>query len=341
MTASGRNAAGDRQQSTGRSRVRAVLGALALLGGLATGAAATECVRVVGTNRVTGLANFVGVTDGEPTDAATFLDLYAYTFGVSNPTEQLRLIRVDTDFTGAKHSRYQEVYFGVPVFGAGLIVHQRETGEITDANGDFFPIPPALDPVPTLDRDTAAQIALDAFGHDGNPTVSSEDLTIVNPRWYGGTDRGIHLVYYIQLDRVFPFDEEGFFIDAHVGVIIDRFNMLLSLQPLAAPPAAAADATPTPAADCVPPHGADPATPTPSLTPSATVTASPTATPLPPSVTPTASATHTATGADAADDGDGGCSITPSPRRTLLLPLVAPLVLAHRARRRRTRHSQR
>ena len=109
------------------------------------------------------------------------------------------------------------------VFSGVLRIHQDEGGAVRAANGDFYPLPDTLNTIPTIEMDTAAEVAR-ARLEEGAPALDHSELVIVDPGWYGDPPAGAHLAYYLVLTDATAGISEAFFVDAHSGKILDRWN---------------------------------------------------------------------------------------------------------------------
>lgn len=187
-------------------------------------------------NRVTGLASFIRAKDGgaipvEPAQAAAapgpddFLRSYGPLFGVTDAANQLVREKTNRDDIGYTHSSFRQFHNGVPVFGGVVRVHQDKSGAIRSGSGDFFPIPAALNPVPTRSAKDAVAAANKRLNLPAS-TVEQNDLIIVDPGWYGDPPAGVHLAYQLILSDRAAGVREAFFIDAHTGKILDQWNLL-------------------------------------------------------------------------------------------------------------------
>ncbi len=189
-------------------------------------------------SRKTGLATFVraphggaieipvAVADGgAQAGPVDFLNSHGRLFGVTAPEAELALDKVTGDEIANTHSIYRQMFRGVPVFGGRLQVHQNPIGAVVAANGNFFPIPNSLNHVPTLAGNEAegrAQATLAAV----NTVVEKNELVVVDPGWYGDPPAGAHLAYHVILADEAAGVREAFFIDAHTGKVLDRWNLL-------------------------------------------------------------------------------------------------------------------
>ena len=76
------------------------------------------------------------------------------------PASTLQVAQIFTDGLGATHVKFSQMYGGLKVFGAEVIVHMNDRG-ITAVNGNFIP-DLALDPRPVLSEAAAAEKALES-----------------------------------------------------------------------------------------------------------------------------------------------------------------------------------
>jgi Zn-dependent metalloprotease len=146
-------------------------------------------------------------------------------FALSNAEKQLRPAGSHTDASGQTHTTYHQVHDGVPVFAGVLKVHQDPAGRFIAANGDAFRVPAKLSVRPTLPAAQAEAIARARFALPGLVLEQSE-LVVVDPGWYGDPSIGPHLAYHVVLRDAPGSIREAFFIDAHSGRMLDRWNML-------------------------------------------------------------------------------------------------------------------
>lgn len=167
----------------------------------------------------------LGATAGGVESApAAFLQGYGHLFGVAAPQAELSLKRVFGDELANTHTVYEQVHRGVPVFGARLQVHQNALGAVVSANGQYFPLPNGLGTAPTLTAEQAIANARSTM-ETIDPNVDKSQLVIVDPGWYGDVPAGPHLAYHIVLESLADGVREAFFIDAHTGKILDRWDL--------------------------------------------------------------------------------------------------------------------
>ncbi|HSH05618.1 MAG TPA: M4 family metallopeptidase [Anaerolineae bacterium] len=170
-----------------------------------------------------------------------FLAEYGDLFGITNPAAQLEELSVWTDAVGDTHFEYRQVYNGVDVFAGLFFVHVDENNSIKSANGVFVP-DLSVNTTPRLSAEEAGAVAELAV----NGQVSSFDAVsiLANSAPAAATDaklyvyrdgllRGIvgtnHLVYEFLVTNGADV-REYVYVDAHKGAIINRIDMLHSID---------------------------------------------------------------------------------------------------------------
>jgi Zn-dependent metalloprotease len=225
----------DHTRRSRQAQRRLVVTLLVMAGGGIPARAAEPQGLTVRRSAGTGLATFVTASDGtaipvlagagrtkvEPLD---FFDQHGALFGVSRPSEQLRLERTRVDALGIEHTTFRQVHRGVPVFTGELKVHQDAGGGVLAVNGDFYPMDEKLSTQPNLDADSALTIAR-AHSLAADAAAVRSELTIVDPGWYGDPPRGAHLAWYLELTDSNGRSAEAFFLDAHTGDVLDRWDL--------------------------------------------------------------------------------------------------------------------
>ncbi len=155
-------------------------------------------------------------------DPLAILRSHGAAFGVTAPETELSLMTTSVCVLGDLHSRYQQVFGGVPVFTGQLIVHQHPDGTFTAVNGDFYPIPKNTPTEPLLTAGDALFLVGGALGSPDARGIESE-LVIVDPRWYGDLPiGGVHLAWrlIVELPGV---STDQILIDAIDGAMLDRW----------------------------------------------------------------------------------------------------------------------
>jgi len=151
--------------------------------------------------------------------ARGFLRRYKNLYKMRDPDAELSTLRVATDRIGMDHVRFQQVYQGLPVFGAQMITHLRGK-EITSVNGAYIPeIEVSVEPA--LSGEEAIEIAKGDLGDE--EAVLSEEGTELGI--YHDGEEG-HLAWQLRLFSYAPLGRWVYFVDAHEGQIILKFNTI-------------------------------------------------------------------------------------------------------------------
>jgi Zn-dependent metalloprotease/glutaredoxin len=164
--------------------------------------------------------------------ADAFLASHAGSLGLGDPLEELAPQSVQADQIGMTHLRYQQVYEGIPVFGAQAVVHLGADGQVSSANGELVS-EIAVDTTPSLSSDEAAALAQaylreqDSSGSVVSAQSLGTQLYVLNPSILDGYDDwSSHLVWEVHLYRDQPAVDELVYVDAHSGsIVFQQSNM--------------------------------------------------------------------------------------------------------------------
>lgn len=169
--------------------------------------------------QVTASGGGVHATPAEP------MRVYGAWFGVTDADAQLKAGRSTVDLVrGDRHTTFEQVHHGVPVFAGVLKLHQDERGRFISINGRFRKIPDTLELVARIAPDQALTAARAEV--PGLPVVASPPtLTIVDPGWYGDPPRGARLAYEFSLSDENMARAQVFFVDAATGEILDDWSL--------------------------------------------------------------------------------------------------------------------
>ncbi len=157
--------------------------------------------------------------------------------GVEAPEAEFVARRSHTDEQGNWHVRLEQVYRGIPVYGAEVIAH-TEGSVFTALNGRYYPTPTLSSTTPTL---SAAEAIAHARAHLG---PHKTEWTEAERALVGGQECRAELVIY-HVDR--QHDRERlawvvtlyadllhrkvYFIDAHDGTILYHFDHTCRISP--------------------------------------------------------------------------------------------------------------
>ena len=200
----------------------------------------------VSTRKSTGVAGFVRVErngDLLPTSAAgapraksdDFLAQFGEAFGIQD-TSQLVLTSRFTDALGATHLTYEQVFHGVPVFGAVLRVHLDAQNRLTAVNGVFVP-GIDLGTSPKLSAAEAGRRAIEEVAADppvdqngeaadaskGDLTAKSTTLMVYRTGLIRDVAGSNQLAYEVVVTNGSSV-REFVYVHAHAGKILNRYS---------------------------------------------------------------------------------------------------------------------
>ena len=206
----------------------------------------------VSTSKATGVAQFVSLEpaslsfdmamsgdEAAKAQAMSFLKVHGDVFGIRDPQDELQVTSVKTDFAGARHVSYQQVYQGVPVFAGVLRVHFDKQGQLTAANGTFIPAL-ELDATPSLSASAADTIAVaevsKPFRQKGNRRTAASDVTARGTTLYvfrtnlaQGISGHNHLAYQVEVGNGSNV-REFVYVDAHSGKVLDQITGIYDVK---------------------------------------------------------------------------------------------------------------
>ncbi len=158
----------------------------------------------------------------EPGIALDFFDQNRTSFGISSPSEELKLRSSERDELGMIHIRFDQYYESVRVMGGDMGAHFTAEGVLRVVNGTFRPLI-AVDAKPGLSEQEAvvrAQTDLESFFGKGHP--SPPELVIFP--W----DDRFYLCWRLFLYSETPLGRWEYLVDAHSGEIIFNANRIMN-----------------------------------------------------------------------------------------------------------------
>lgn len=188
--------------------------------------AAAQERAVVRRSRHGGEVTMVKFAGRNPATPAALLREHGTWFGVVDSDRQLREARsfVD-DVRGHRHTRFEQIHQGIPVFASELILHQDDRGRFLSLNGRFRKIPEALNVIPHILADDAIAVARREMT-ELTIVASPPRLVIVDPGWYGDPPRGARLAWEVHLSDGGSGRAHAYFIDAASGEILDEWSLI-------------------------------------------------------------------------------------------------------------------
>jgi hypothetical protein len=153
--------------------------------------------------------------------ARAFLEHYAALWRLDDPRAELRQHKIQVDKSGASHVRFAQVWQGLPIPGAEIVVHLDRERRVKVVGGSYFESPRNVGTTPALDAEAARAAAARETG-----TEPCRDCTVelvvfadreVEPRlaWRVAPPKSRY-----QLDEVT--------VDAETGAILRRLPTSLS-----------------------------------------------------------------------------------------------------------------
>lgn len=164
----------------------------------------------------------------------SFLNSIKNELKINNTDEEFRLVSDDTDDLGLRHLKLEQTYRNIPIYGGEAVIHTNKSGVAEFLMGKVFPSP-NLNVTPNISANAAIELSLKDLGKNtiiqktGNikqflnldPDVA--ELKILNE------NKKSNLVYYITV-RPNILERWVYFIDAHSGEVVSKFNHTCTLD---------------------------------------------------------------------------------------------------------------
>ena len=162
------------------------------------------------------------------------LAVYGREFGLSNPSQDLQLLSVQSQDNGRSSTRYQQVHQGIPILAGEIIVNQDSRGRLLSMSGEISP-DLSISVEPALTSREAADLALRAISKQYG--LDPSDLSVNNPeRWIFDerllrpSARPVELVWRSEVSGVDRMDiRELVLINAQTGGVSLHFNQVDTL----------------------------------------------------------------------------------------------------------------
>lgn len=162
-----------------------------------------------------------------------FLEKNKATLGIEKPKDELKVISEENDEAGGTHIRMQQLIGEVPIYGAELVLHLKQS-QVTSLNGRAFRTQ-NIDVNPSFQAQKAIELAFNDLGK--STILQTQGLTgqltqfqknevelIVYP--IGGKFR---LAYQLSV-RPNLLERWVYFVDAHTGEVLDKFSHTCTLD---------------------------------------------------------------------------------------------------------------
>ncbi len=159
-----------------------------------------------------------------------FIRQHRSELGLRQSQQQLIPIKQQVDQLKMRHIRYQQIYHGVPVFGAQLFVHLNQDNDVAISTGRIVPAM-NVSTQPTLTVNQAIVQAKQYWREQYNDDVfagvitQGQTLYIFDKRFIlNQPNQTAHLVWEIILNQTQPRRRERYYIDAHSGALVYQFS---------------------------------------------------------------------------------------------------------------------
>jgi hypothetical protein len=156
--------------------------------------------------------------------AIYYLSAYRAVFHLRDPTDEMFVKGASTDALGYTHVRLRQVYAGLPVWGAELIVHFDAADRIYLVNGHYLPTPDGVNRQPHLSEAQALGLAARSVGQTqcGDCRIQLMVFGVGRPK--------PALAYQVSV-RLAPTEQWIVFIDAESGQVLDRYSAVPTAAP--------------------------------------------------------------------------------------------------------------
>ncbi len=155
--------------------------------------------------------------------------------GINDPINEFVETKTSIDEQGNRHIRMQQVYRGIPIFGKEVILHE-ERNHITSLNGLFAATPESINTTPTINIEENRELVKTDIGSPikdidrsvpGHKNLEqwTQELVILPSE----DDAVFTLAYHntVYTDIITRIE---YFVDAHTGKVIDKYESLCKLH---------------------------------------------------------------------------------------------------------------
>ncbi len=152
-------------------------------------------------------------------------------------SDEMRLERTLKGKNGFTHSKFQQFYNNIPVFGSAYTLHSKN-GQVQRASGYYLPLIQPFDPI-TISKDQALRMAIrhmdaELYAWEDNamknfPSRNSKptpELVIIDAA-FPASSGNYKLAYQIDMFSTQPFDKQRYFIDTRTGQVILSLPLLM------------------------------------------------------------------------------------------------------------------
>ncbi|GEM_PF-2480183 len=152
--------------------------------------------------------------------AIAFMSAHHSAFKLLRPSEELKVSSFNVEGSGQKHIRLSQIFEGIPVRAAEIIVHLNRSNQVCLVEGRYIPTPSGLSIRPLItDKEALRKTAADLKQEDC-PGCRSELII------FSDTSVKSYLAY-----RVIAKPAWEYFIDAQTGNILAKLSTIRNFNP--------------------------------------------------------------------------------------------------------------
>ena len=153
-----------------------------------------------------------------------FLNEYVDLFNITDIDQQLRLVETSQTSDGGTTLQYNQIYNGIPVYGAEMMFHISASGVLDWYEGVYISNL-SMDTSGSINEQQALETIKEYLGEDQVDIINSPELLVYNPKGVGLQDPDdMLLVWYFEIASETTF--KGFFVDAKNNMVINTLPLL-------------------------------------------------------------------------------------------------------------------
>lgn len=152
--------------------------------------------------------------------AIRFFQDFRTLFKLRDVEKELSAVKVKSDDLGWQHVSLQQMYKNVPVEGKTILVHINKEKEVKSISANYLP---------DIDLDVAPKISKEKATKAARDHLKSKKVLLKEPTaklFIYTRENKIYLAWKIGLVSKEPLADYDYFIDAHTGKYIYRYNKL-------------------------------------------------------------------------------------------------------------------
>ena len=153
-----------------------------------------------------------------------FLNEYVDLFNITDINQQLRLVETSQTSDGGTTLQYNQIYNGIPVYGAEMMFHISASGVLDWYEGVYISNL-SMDTSGSINEQQALETIKEYLGEDQVDIINSPELLVYNPKGVGLQEPDdLLLVWYFKIASETTLN--GFFVDAKKDKVINTLPLL-------------------------------------------------------------------------------------------------------------------